>query len=368
MNPAIGIDGRMHGHSGIGRYITSFVEHLSGAEKAKTHRFTVFARERFFNDSFLHLITKSRPLSFLEQIELPMKTLGSALDLFHSPQFNVPVLSHLPQVTTIHDCAYAKFPDEFSNRLDRCLYTLMFHLALMKSRKIIAVSEATRDDLVQIYGVSADRIKVIHEGVDRSVFRAPSPEQLGRATCTYGLEGAFLLSVGVPRPRKNIDRILQAFAAVRSHVGGSLKLVMAGPKDTRFLDIRKTAKALGIDQWVIQVGQVTDQELLSLYHAAICLIFPSLYEGFGLPILEAMASGTPVITSRRSAHMEIAGDAALLVNPVDVEELTNAITRVVLEKALREELSQKGLARAREFSWESCAEQTVEVYDEVLNG
>jgi glycosyltransferase involved in cell wall biosynthesis len=325
----------------------------------------VFASDRFFDDSFTHIQTKSRPLSLFEQIELPRSLMGRQLALFHSPQFNIPLLSRVPQVTTIHDCAYDRFPEEFSSILDRCLYKVMFHAALRKSRKIIAVSNATRDDLVSLYGIEPEKVRVVHEGVDWRFFNEVAQKQSGFVKDMYG---PFLLFVGLSRPRKNLHRVLQAFASAKHQTGMEPKLVIAGPKDLRFMDITARAQDLGIANSVIQIGHVAEEDLPPLYHAATCLLFPTLYEGFGLPILEAMASGTPVITSRRPAHMEVAGDAALLIDPESIEELAEAIVRIVEQKSLRDELSQKGMDRARMFSWETCAEQTLAVYDDVING
>lgn len=362
-NPRIGIDGRMHAHSGIGRYITMLLKHLPSAADGE-RQFVVFSPDRFADGPFRYITTRSGPLSFFEQFDLYKSGFGDDLDLFHSPQFNIPLFSTVPQVTTIHDCAYVKYPEEFSNILDRCLYTFMFRIALMKSKKIIAVSHATKEDLQRIYGVRAEKIRVVHEGVDEEFFESPA----GSEQDMPDVNGPFMLFVGIPRPRKNLERILRAFAATKGHIDGQMKLVIAGPEDNRFLNIRQLTAKLNIEKSILLTGSITDQQLSSLYRSATCFLFPTLYEGFGLPILEAMASGAPVITSQRPAHMEIAGDAAFLVDPVDVGAMTEAIIRISEDNSFREGLIQKGLDRARMFSWETCAEQTLAVYDEVMNG
>lgn len=305
-------------------------------------------------------------MSLFEQIDLPIAKSGKDLDLFHSPQFNVPVISRVPQVTTIHDCAYSRFPTEFSSPLDRCFYAIMFRLALQKSNKIIAVSQATKDDIQTIYGISGDKINVVHEGVDRSFLNDQS--DVTDLKARFGVDQPFMLFVGISRPRKNLARILGAFAAAKDRFDKRMKLVIAGPEDDRFLNIRQLSRELKIDESVILLGRVTEQELHSLYRSARCLLFPTLYEGFGLPILEAMASGTPVLTSSMPAHMEIAGDAAVFVNPLDISEMGDAMAEIAENSGLRERLMVKGMDRARMFSWESCAHQTMAVYDQVLNG
>lgn len=361
----IGIDGRMHAHSGIGRYITMLLKHLPSVVNDEP-QFVVFSSERFVDGAYRHVATRSRPLSFFEQIDLCKTALGTHLDLFHSPQFNIPLLSKVPQVTTIHDCAYAKYPEEFSSLFDRCLYAVMFRTALVKSRKIIAVSHATKEDLHRIYGVSKEKIRVIHEGVDEVFFESPSND-CDQVKDVCGIDQPFMLFVGIARPRKNLERILRAFAAARGRMDREMKLVIAGPEDTRFLNTRQLIEHLNIGESVILAGSITDQQLRSLYRSTTCFLFPTLHEGFGLPALEAMASGTPVITSRRPAHEEIAGDAALLVDPANTNEMAEAIIRMTEDDRLREEMIQKGLNRARMFSWEMCAAQTLAIYDEVIN-
>lgn len=365
--PIIGIDGRMYSHSGIGRYIRMLVDHLGHNAKDGAYRFVVFSPERFFGNGFDHEKSRSRPLSLGEQFDLVRYNCAVGPNLLHSPQFNIPLLSGIPQVTTIHDCAYAKYPEEFTSPVDRLLHAVMFRAALQKSRKIIAVSQATKDDLVARFKISESKIRVIHEGVDESFRRWPDSKQMEAFKGRYGIEGDYVLFVGVARPRKNIERVLRAFATARKDLPQSLKLIIAGPEDRRFIDIRKRVQELGIADSVIQTGKVSDRELCCLYRSALCLVFPTLYEGFGLPILEAMASGTPVITSHRPAHTEVAGEAAMLIDPLSTEQLMEAIVMVVADKKLRQELAEKGLIRAGMFSWDRCAEQTLSLYDEVLN-
>jgi glycosyltransferase involved in cell wall biosynthesis len=362
----IGVDGRMHAHSGIGRYVTSLLRNFPSTH-VKHLQFVIYSSEKFFEAAFEHIKTKSKPLSFSEQFDLPIKKFGKGLDLFHSPQFNIPVLSGIPQVTTIHDCAYSRFPQEFSSLLDRCLYTLMFRLSLQRSTRIIAVSHATKHDIQKIYGISGDKISVVHEGVDKQFFEErPSDPEFTGTTCI--LEPPFMLFVGIPRPRKNLERILRAFSLAMNRIDKRTKLVIAGPEDNRFLDIKRLAVELNIDSSLVLAGRVSEHELRSLYRSAQCLLFPTLYEGFGLPMLEAMACSTPVIASSMPAHNEIAGEAALFVNPLDIEEIADAIAKMAEDSRLREQLILKGKERIELFSWENCAKQTLSVYDRVLNG
>lgn len=243
----------------------------------------------------------------------------------------------------------------------------MFRIALRKSKRIIAVSQATKEDLQKIYGVTAEKVRVVHEGVENDFFEnPPGNADETRHICDVGRP--FMLFVGIPRPRKNLKRIFRAFAAAKGYIDEEMKLVIAGPEDNRFVNIGRLANELNINGSIVLTGSVNDQQLRALYRSATCLLFPTLYEGFGLPILEGMASGTPVITSSRPAHAEIAGDAALLVDPTNIDEMSEAIVKMAEDNKLRERLIQKGLDRARAFSWETCAAQTLSVYEEVING
>jgi glycosyltransferase involved in cell wall biosynthesis len=366
--PIIGMDGRMYSYSGIGRYIRMLVKHMGNKSRNRAYRFVIFSPDRFYENGFDHARSRSKPLSLLEQVDLARHNWGVSLNLFHSPQFNIPLLSRTPQVTTIHDCAYAKYPEEFSSLTDRLLHAIMFRAAVAKSQRIITVSQATKDDLLTKFKSAEGKIRVVHEGVDERFWHQPDADQAETVKSKYGIDCDYLLFVGVMRPRKNVEAILRAFATAHSGLSRNLKLIIVGPQDTRFMDIKKRARELNVGESVVLTGMVTDTELSCLYRSALCLVFPTLYEGFGLPILEAMASGTPVITSRRPAHMEIAGEAALLVDPLGIDDLTQAIMRIVEDEGLRKGLVEKGFVRAKAFSWDRCAEQTLDVYGEVLNG
>lgn len=364
----ITIDARMINHTGIGRYVSNLLKNLKEVKGIENHKFSMLAVDEIPEKEFTQFKINSKIFSLNEQLELPVKIARSHIDLLHSPQFNIPLLSRTPQVTTIHDCAYDRFPEEFTSYKAKAYYKFMFPMALQKSKRIIAVSESTKRDLIEFYKITPEKISVIYEGVDNKFFQIGSDEDINILRNELNISGDFALYVGLSRPRKNLERSLRAFAKILPSLKDSVKFVLAGKVDNRFLDVKKLAEQLNIDHCVVQLGFVPDDRLLLLYKAAAFLMLPSLYEGFGLPVLESMASGTPVITSNISSLPEVAGDAAILVNPYNVDEIAQAMYDLFTNTSLRETLRHKGRERAQKFTWKICAEKHLAVYEEVLNG
>jgi len=362
------LDARMHSHTGIGRYITVLLRNLKSVNEARSYVISIIVNDEILEIHGFHKIKiTSKPFSVKEQVELPFKIMRKHVDLVHSPQFNIPLLSRAAQVTTIHDCAYDRFPEEYPNRVAKGYYRFMFPIALRKSKRIIAISESTKRDLIELYKISPEKISVIYQGVDSRFYQDMSNEKNSMLKPLY-VDGDFALFVGLTRPRKNVDRLVRAFAKVLPSLKTGAKLVLAGKIDTRFLDVRRLAERLNISDSVVQLGFVSEDQLLALYKTACCFVFPSLYEGFGLPVLEAMAAGTPVITSRVSSLPEVAGDAALLVNPYNVDEIAEAMYKLFTDASFRDKLRQKGKERSKQFTWRKCAQKTLKVYEEVLHG
>ncbi|MCX6026985.1 MAG: glycosyltransferase family 1 protein [Chloroflexi bacterium] len=226
-------------------------------------------------------------------------------------------------------------------------------------------SESTRDDLQRITHVPESRVHMVPYGVSPS-FRPVHAPHLRRAVAErYGLPSEFLLYVGNLEPRKNLPRLLEAYARLPGRQVVP-PLVLAGTRGWKDAPLRETMERLNLGRRVVFPGYIPQEDLPAVYSMAAAFVYPSLYEGFGLPVLEAMACGTPVITSNVSSMPEVAGDAALLVSPNDVEGLTRALDRVLGEPDLRAELSRRGLARARQFTWRRAAESTLAVYRSVL--
>lgn len=285
-----------------------------------------------------------------EQGVLPRLTRGG---LLWSP-CNTGPLAVRRQVVTIHDCAFVDCPEGFS-RAFGAWYRWLIPRLVRRVRRIIAVSQFTASRLAELCGLKASRIDVIPNGVD-SQFHSAVPEVVDELRRRLALPERYVLSVGTLEPRKNLSRLLASW----EHLPAELRdvgLVLAGAKGRQF-------RSAGIEQLPAGVhltGYVEDADLPALYSGAEAFIYPSLYEGFGMPVLEAMSCGTPVICSRSTSLPEVAGDAALLVDPCDVECIADAISRLLTDAELRRAIRTRGLERARKFSWDQAAVATAEV-------
>jgi len=235
---------------------------------------------------------------------------------------------------------------------------------LQAADAVIAISESTRRDAIRLYGMDEEKIRVIYEGVSPR-FCVASPEAISVVRQKHSLPESFILSVGTIEPRKNLTSLLGAYRALKNQ-GAEWKLVIVGKKGWLYEGFFSRLRELGLENEVIFPGFVPDEDLPAFYSAADLFVFPSLYEGFGLPVLEAMACGAPVITSNTSSLPEVAGEAALLVDPTSVEELAGGMRRVLESKELRDELRAKGPKQAAKFRWENAARETLSVYEAVL--
>jgi glycosyltransferase involved in cell wall biosynthesis len=306
----------------------------------------------------------SRLLRLLwEQTVLPWSAKGGRrlrIDVLHSPHHTTPLAPcGYRRVVTIHDLTFFLLPERYPTTR-RLYFQVMTRLSARVADAIIVPSEAVKGDVMRILGLPPERLFVIPEAAGPA-FRPQDAVAIEAVRRRYGLEGPFLLSVGSLEPGKNRERLLQAFARLRA---GGLKhtLVVAGQRAWRYEGEAPLARRLGLADSVRFLGHVPQADLPALYSAAEVFVFPSLYEGFGLPALEAMACGTPVVASNVSALPEVVGDAALQVSPLDVEALADAMERLLRDGRLRSDLRERGLARAARFSWEKAARQTVEVY------
>ena len=289
------------------------------------------------------------------------------LDLVHDPNGIAPFLGpqgKVRRVVTIHD-TFAYVASSTTSALDRWRYRHLLPRAVCKADVVLTDSHCSRSDLVRHLKLPPERVHVVHLGIDPCF--APVPEGAARriARERYGIRLPYALYVGGINARKNIARLFQAYALVRRH-HPDLTLVVAGKRQWQTAEIDAVFRQLGLEPYVQFTGYVADADLPALYSAAEVFVFPSLYEGFGLPPLEAMACGTPVVTSNVSSLPEVVGDAALTIDPYDVAGLAAAIERVLADAALRAELRAKGLARAQQFTWEHAARATLAVYEQVL--
>jgi glycosyltransferase involved in cell wall biosynthesis len=271
-------------------------------------------------------------------------------------------VSGRPSVLTIHDLAFLREPE--------CAYpTLRAYLAKVVPRsarratRIIAVSESTRQDVIELLRIAPERVVTIHEGMSRPFSSKPDPTTVASVTSRLGIRGPYILAVGTLEPRKNYTRLIQAYALLRSR-GVRHRLIIAGARGWLYEPIFRTVRQKGLDGEVAFV-RPSDSDLAALYAGAGAFVFPSLYEGFGIPPLEALASGVPSAVSNRASMPEVVDDAAVQFDPTDVEDIAEATERILSDQRLREELVRRGPERAERFTWDRAAEDTVRVYREV---
>ncbi|GAC1322053.1 MAG: glycosyltransferase family 1 protein [Chloroflexota bacterium] len=293
------------------------------------------------------------------RIPIPAQILAGRFDLFHSPDFTLPLTGGRPSLVTIHDLAFLRVPD--------CAYpTLRLYLervvprAAARASKIIAVSENTRRDILDLFAVPDDKVVTIAEGVDRYFHPVGDRTEVASHVRRLGIAEPFLLAVGTLEPRKNYVRLLEAFRRIIDR-GAAHTLVIAGSPGWLYEPVYRRLRELRLETRV-RFLQPRDRDLLALYNMADAFVYASLYEGFGLPPLEAMACGTPVACSNVSSLPEVVGEAAVMFDPEDVDHMSDVLLKVIGDASLRESLRERGLHRARAFSWDDAARQTAELY------
>ncbi len=305
-----------------------------------------------------------------EQVRLPRQIARDRLDLFHSPVLTAPLHIGCPLVLTLHDMIW-RFPGVYNDRRPRALrrrlmdayYRSIPERAARKAAIILAVSQASKSDIVRILGMAEEKVIVTHEAA-RGVFQPlKDRRQLEAVRTRFNLPPEFIMGICASDPRKNLDTLVEAYAVLPSDLRKKFPLVVMWGHDRLTGTLAKRITELGLDGQVLfrRLGPKAE-EMALLYNAATLFVFPSLYEGFGLPPLEAMACGTPVVVANNSSIPEVVGDAAVLVDASDAGNLASGIAEVLADETRRAELSTKGMARAAVFSWERCARETVEAY------
>lgn len=362
----IGVDARLmhHQKAGISKYTWHLLQAFASIDlddefitfQHRKHREPIIANGRFRRATLISPVHTR-----LEQVMLPLELLRFALDVLHCPDFIPPLHYHSPTVITVHDLAFLYYPHFLTS--NHAAYYSQIDRAVRAAEAVIVPSESTKKDLIAMIGVPNTKIDVIYEAA-ASMF-TPLPEEDARrfALEQFGLSSPFVLFVGTIEPRKNIVGLLHAFHHLRTAYNDTqTTLVIAGSMGWLSGETIETVERLDLGSSVRFLGRVDDEALHQLYVAARCHVHPAYYEGFGLPPLEAMACGTPTIVSNVSSLPEVVQDAALLVDPANPEEIAVAMHRLLDDDALHAEMREKGLARARCFSWERAAASTLEVY------
>lgn len=376
----IGIDARFLMH-GVGRYAEELLTHLAGLDDAHTYyAFTSKAYpqapslDHLWGDRLKEIPGRGSLYSPSGQVRIPYHVARRGMQLFHATAYPSPLIRFCPLVVTIHDQApridRRRLPFQKGPRglLARAYYDMMNAYAVRYARHIITVSQQAKEDILRFHPhLPPAKISVIYHGVSAH-FKPATPAEQARVRARHGLPRDYFLYVGTVNPGKNLVRVLKAFEALRRTSTWTYELVAVARLDPRYGDFCRFWNHFPGRDAVRLLDHVEKADLPGLYSGARALVLPSEHESFGFPVLEAFACGTPAITSNTSALPEIAGEAALLVDPYSVEEIAAACRRLANDDGLRQELIEKGRRRAQDFSWRRCAEQTLAVYEGVFSG
>ena len=351
-------------------YAVNLIEALAQIDSANNYTIYVTtneARDRFANRWPNFNVRSTLPHTPLIRIPL---TLSAELrkhpvDVLHV-QFTAPPFCPCPVVVSIHDLSFEHLPQTL-NRRSRTQLRLTVRHSARRAARILSLSEHTRRDIIETYGINAARVNAIPLAAPDYFCPVTDNRELQRVRHTYGIDGEYILSVGSIQPRKNLTRLIKAYAALRgiSPADKLPKLVLAGKCAWLYDETLHTLAESGVKDTVVLTGYVPERDLPALYSGALCFVYPSYFEGFGLPPLEAMKCGAPVIVGNRTSLPEVVGDAALLVDPFDVDAIADAIKRLMNDTSLRDQLSSKGRERAQVFNWRETARKTLAVYQEV---
>lgn len=366
----IALDGRYirDDFPGIGRYVYNLARALPAIApdiefvllhdpEAPNTRYEIQALHR----SNLALIATGIPIrSIAQQVHLPRPVSRLSLDVFHAPYYITAY--HMPcrQVITLYDIIPARYPEYLPSPAMRLIFEITTRLALRVADRILTLSDASRRDLTELYHLDSGRISVTPPAADPQ-FRPADRDAMDKLKRRLGLPDSYVLYVGINKPHKNLVRLVEAWGQVAKSMGRDCYLVIAGHEDPRYPQACERAAALGLDS-VVFLGAVAEKDLPALYSSADLFVFPSLYEGFGLPVIEAMACGVPVACSNVSSLPEVAGDAALLFDPTSPEAIAMTIQQALKDADLRNQLRQRGILQASRFSWERTARLTLAAY------
>jgi glycosyltransferase involved in cell wall biosynthesis len=363
----IGIDARKLHDFGIGTYLHNLLKELVRLDDDAEYVVLCYERDvdwlSTLGPRVRPVLTSADTYSLREQIEVPWRLWRAGVDLFHAPHYVLPLFVPCPSVVTIHDCIHLMFPQYLPNRLAIHYARFFMWWATRRARLVMTVSEASKRDILRFCRIPAEKVTVIYNAIDDRFREPPPPDEVERIRERFQLHGPFVLYVGNVKPHKNLERLIQAVHHLHENGYDALKLLVIGSDISKYQSLRRAIHVFNLHRFVRFLGFVPDRTLHVLYGLASVFAFPSLYEGFGMPVLEAMACGTPVVCSDRTSLPEVVGDAAVLVDPEDVGALARAVTRVLGDAALAGGMRERGLARARQFTWERAAVATRAVYE-----
>lgn len=370
----IGIDARMYGkaQSGIGNYIKQLTDHIFALDQKNDYY--LFLLEPIFSQyqpphQKIHKIkVTSHWYSLAEQTKFLWELNKYKLDLIHFPHFNAPVLYRRPRIVTIHDIIPKFFPGHKQKSwLRKKAYELVLKTNLKKSAKIIADSEAAKKDLTEYFGVPEAKIAVINLGIESYFKKIENYAKIKELNNKYKISQPFIFFLSVWRNHKNFEGLISAFEILKSKGNFNYQLVLGGQEDPHYPNIRQKIEQSPFENDIVTPGFISDDELPLFYNAADLVAIPSFYEGFGLIGLEAMACGTPVVSSNATSLPEINGDAALYFDPKSPEQMAEQIYSVLTNFELKNQLIGKGFQQIKKYDWNTCAQNTSNLYNEILN-
>jgi glycosyltransferase involved in cell wall biosynthesis len=370
--PRLGLDVRLTYYTagGIAKYIRHIAADLPALAPADAHFHFYRRGHKFTYSQLARRVDCVTPAHHRwERLALAAEVAPYRLDVLHSPDFVPPQCGYRRSIITVHDLTFLLYP-QFLTPASRRYYNDQIRWAVKRATAIAADSAATQADLVNLLAVPPEKVTVIPLGLDPQFAPAtPSQSALdGAALARLGLTPGYVLFVGTFEPRKNVAGLLRAYAGLRQQAPGAPPLVLVGRAGWLFEETLSQIQALDLERHVRMLRELPDDRLPAVYRAAGVLVLPSHYEGFGFPVLEAMGCGTPAVIADRASLPEIAGDAAVMVSPDDEEAMTAALAQVLSDTALRGEMIRRGLARARGFTWERTARETLALYRGVLAG
>ncbi|OGH43498.1 MAG: hypothetical protein A3I49_00315 [Candidatus Levybacteria bacterium RIFCSPLOWO2_02_FULL_37_11] len=333
--------------------------------KEKSHNFFIYTPVEPSKDlpretnSFKYIVFKSKKLWTMLGLSKKIYKDKNNLDVFFSPTHYLPLFSVVPSVVSIFDLSYLKYPELFKKK-DLYQLKIWGRYSIKRAKAVITISESSKNAIIEEYKLASDKVHVVYPGIKELINnREINMTDLQKK---YGIKKNFILFVGTIQPRKNIARMVEAISQIPE-----LELIVVGKKGWQYEGILDSPRKFGVENRVKFLEFVPDEELSELYKNAICFVLPSLYEGFGLPILEAMKYGCPVVTSNTSSLPEAGGDAALYFDPEDSSDIAEKIKKLLSDDKFREDMIEKGYKQAKKFSWEKAAKETLHVLKEVAN-
>ncbi|HUQ88498.1 MAG TPA: glycosyltransferase family 1 protein [Vicinamibacterales bacterium] len=365
----IAIDARKLRDFGIGTYIRNILMELSRLDRET--EYVVLCRPDdvtsgdVLGQNFRMVPETAAAYSIAEQFRIPLSLARERVRLVHEPHYVLPPLLQCRSVVTIHDCIHLMFPQYLPSKLAYLYAKSSMWSATKKANRILTVSEASKRDILRFFDVRPEKVVVIYNAIDERFLSAANPERMDLVRQRYQLDHPFVLYVGNIKPHKNLERLIDAYGRARARCPDDLKLIIVGDEISKYPALRQAVHKHKLDKHVRFLGFQPMETLAAFYRLARAFVFPSLYEGFGLPPLEAMACGTPVVTSNVSSLPEVAGGAALLVDPYDVDSIANGIVVAVTDETVRADLITRGRERARSFSWTQSVRKIHEIYLEV---